>query len=64
MTVSIELLLYLLSFAVACGIVVAELKAVRKDIRRLEEKVEKHNSFDRRIIRLETVCGFKNNENI
>ena len=30
-----------------------ELKQIRRDIRRLEEKVEKHNSFDRRIIILE-----------
>lgn len=38
----------------AAGAVWAELKAVRKDISRLEEKVEKHNSFDRRIVRLES----------
>ena len=31
-----------------------ELKAIRRDIRRLEDKVEKHNSFDRRIVRIET----------
>lgn len=31
-----------------------ELKAIRRDIKRLEDKVEKHNNFDRRIIRLET----------
>lgn len=31
-----------------------ELKAIRRDIRRLEEKVEKHNNFDRRIVRIET----------
>ena len=31
-----------------------ELRAIRKDIARLEEKVEKHNSFDRRIVRLES----------
>jgi len=37
------------------GMVWAELKAIRKDIARLEEKVEKHNHFDRRIIRLETL---------
>ena len=63
MELSIELLIYLLSFATACGIVVAELKGIRKDIARLEQKVEKHNSFDRRIIRLETAYGLKNDGN-
>ena len=37
------------------GAVWAELKGIRKDIARLEAKVEKHNHFDRRIIRLETM---------
>lgn len=32
-----------------------ELKAIRRAIIRLEDKVEKHNSFDRRIIKLETL---------
>ena len=36
-----------------------ELKAIRRDIKRLEEKVEKHNNFDRRIIRLETLLEAK-----
>lgn len=36
-----------------------ELKAIRKDIKRLETKVEKHNSFDRRIVRLETLLEAK-----
>ena len=39
------------------GALWAELKAIRKDIARLEAKVEKHNHFDRRIIRLETIVG-------
>lgn len=34
-----------------------ELRAIRKDIARLEEKVEKHNSFDRRIVRLESALA-------
>ena len=37
------------------GFVWFELKAIRRDIKRLETKVEKHNNFDRRIIRLETL---------
>lgn len=32
-----------------------ELKAIRRAINRLEDKVEKHNNFDRRIIKLETL---------
>lgn len=36
-----------------------ELKAIRRDIKRLETKVEKHNNFDRRIIRLETMFEVK-----
>lgn len=37
-----------------------ELKAIRRDIRRLEEKVEKHNNFDRRIVRIETKLNIEN----
>lgn len=39
----------------ASGMVWAELKAIRKDIKRLSDKVEQHNTFDRRIVRLETM---------
>lgn len=39
----------------AAGMVWAELKAVRKDIKRLSDRVEQHNTFDRRIVRLETM---------
>lgn len=41
------------------GFVWFELKAIRRDIRRLESKVEKHNNFDRRIVRLETLLESK-----
>lgn len=40
-----------------------ELKAIRRDIARLEGKVEKHNSFDRRIIKLETMLHLKEAKN-
>lgn len=40
-----------------------ELKAIRKDIKRLELKVEKHNNFDRRIVRLETLAEEKELQN-
>lgn len=53
MTVSIELLLYLLSFAVACGGVLVELKAIRKDIKRLEIKQDKYNNLQERTHDLE-----------
>ena len=53
MTLSIELLIYLLGFAVACGIVVAELKGIRKDIARLEEKQDKYNNLQERTHDLE-----------
>lgn len=39
----------------AAGMMWAELKAIRKDIKRLSDKVEQHNTFDRRIVRLETM---------
>ena len=43
--------LYITFMAGACWL---ELKAIRRDIARLEQKVEKHNSFDRRIVKLES----------
>jgi len=43
------------SLIAACAFVWFELKAIRRDIKRLETKVEKHNNFDRRIVRLETL---------
>ncbi|WP_428075539.1 hypothetical protein [Candidatus Avelusimicrobium luingense] len=44
------------------GFVWFELKAIRRDIARLDKKVEKHNNFDRRIIRLETLVEVKEHE--
>ena len=51
------------------GFVWFELKAIRRDIVRLDkkmdkidEKVQKHNNFDRRIVRLETLVEVKENE--
>ena len=40
-----------------------ELKAIRRAIIRLENKVEKHNNFDRRIVRLETLLEAKGDHN-
>ena len=44
------------------GFVWFELKAIRRDIKRLDKKVEQHNNFDRRLIRLETLEEVKNAE--
>lgn len=51
------------------GFVWFELKAIRRDIVRLDkkmdkldEKVQKHNNFDRRIVRLETLVEVQENE--
>ena len=43
------------SLIAACAFVWFELKAIRRDIGRLTKKVEQHNNFDRRIVRLETL---------
>lgn len=43
----------------AAGMMWAELKAIRKDIKRLSDKVEQHNTFDRRIVRLETMLEIR-----
>lgn len=53
MTLSSELFIYLLTFAVACGAVVAELKGIRKDIARLEKKQDKYNNLQERTHDLE-----------
>lgn len=51
----IEIVIAIGSVVFAFGKAWGELKAIRADIARLEAKVEKHNNFDRRIIRLETL---------
>ena len=37
----------------ACGVFYAELKAIRKDIARLEKKQEKYNNLQERVLRSE-----------
>ena len=61
MTEIADLILKIGGVVFACGMVWAELKALRKDIARVEQKVEKHNNFDRRIIRLETIIEEREN---
>lgn len=41
----------------ACGAVWSELKAVRKDISRLEEKQDKYNHLQERMARVEDSCS-------
>ena len=59
----------ILYIAFMAGFVWFELKAIRRDIVRLDkkmdkidEKVQKHNNFDRRIVRLETLVEIKEHE--
>lgn len=54
MQLDAETIWKVLGIVFAAGAFWQELRAIRKDIARLEEKVEKHNSFDRRIVRLES----------
>ena len=59
MSLDAETIWKILGLVFAAGAFWQELKAIRKDISRLEEKVEKHNSFDRRIVRLESIIEEK-----
>lgn len=57
-----ELILKIAGIVFTAGIIYGELKAIRKDIARLEAKVEKHNNFDRRIVKLETMIELEQQE--
>lgn len=59
---SYELMLKIAGLIFTAGIIYGELKAIRKDIVRLETKVEKHNNFDRRIVKLETMIELEQQE--
>lgn len=63
MSLDAETIWKILGIVFAAGAFWQELKAIRKDISRLEEKVEKHNSFDRRIVRLESIIEEKELQN-
>lgn len=54
-----KLLLEVAGIIFTAGMLYGEVKAVRKDIAGLEAKVEKHNNFDRRIVKLETIIQLK-----
>lgn len=63
MSLDAETIWKILGLVFAAGAFWQELKAIRKDISRLEAKVEKHNSFDRRIVRLESLIEEKELQN-
>ena len=48
MPIDIESVWKILGVVFACGMVWAELKAIRKDIARLEEKQDKYNNLQER----------------
>ena len=50
-----EAILEILGIVFGAGMFYAKLEGISRDVRRLESKVEKHNSFDRRIVRLESI---------
>lgn len=58
----LDILWKLAAVIFAAGAVWQELKAIRKDIARLEEKVEKHNHFDRRLLIIESKLGITGEE--
>ena len=53
MHVDIETLWKILGVVFACGMVWAELKAIRKDIARLEQKQDRYNHLQERVVKLE-----------
>ncbi len=55
----LDLLWELAAVVFAAGMVWAKLEAINKSIERLEEKVERHNTFDRRIVAIETRLNIK-----
>ena len=46
----------------ACGVIYGELKAIRKDIARLETKQDKYNHLQERVLKLETWSEIHNRE--
>ena len=53
MSLSIETLWKILAVVFGAGTFWAELKAIRKDIARLEEKQDKYNHLQERVVKLE-----------
>lgn len=53
MHIDIDTAWKILGVAFACGVLYDELKAIRKDIKRLEEKQDKYNTLQERTLKLE-----------
>lgn len=52
-TETVEIVFKIATVVFAAGIFYGELKAIRKDIRRLEEKQDKYNHLQERTVKLE-----------
>ena len=63
MTLDLETVWKILGVVFACGMVWAELKAIRKDIARLEAKQDKYNNLQERTRVLEVELKNHLNEN-
>ena len=53
MTIDIDTVWKILGVVFACGVIYGELKAIRKDIARLEDKQDKYNNLQERTHDLE-----------
>ncbi len=53
MTLNIDLIWKVCGIIFACGVIYGELKAIRKDIARLEAKQDKYNHLQERMARVE-----------
>lgn len=53
MTIDVDTVWKILGIVFACGVIYGELKAIRKDIKRLEEKQDKYNNLQERTHDLE-----------
>ena len=53
MSLSFDVIWKVLGIVFACGVIYGELKAIRKDIARLEAKQDKYNHLQERMVRAE-----------
>lgn len=53
MSLSVDVIWKVLGIVFACGAIYSELKAIRKDIARLEAKQDKYNHLQERMVRAE-----------
>lgn len=50
----IQIVIYLVSFAFACGIISQKMQSFGNDIKRVEAKQDKHNGLIERMVKVET----------